>query len=272
MRNRLSQPGADPLNSPVTGDGGSVQSVDRAVRVLELLARRGDLGVTELAAELGVHKSTAFRLVGALETHGLVEQTGPRGKYRLGFGVVRLAGARTAGDNLVRQSHPVCEELAAEVGETVNVAILSGDSAINLTQVLGSAAVITQNWVGRPTPLHATSSGKVLLAHLPQSELRKVLRGRLEAFTPNTITDRRLLRRELEEIRDRGYAHAVEELEIGLNAVAAPILGQSGAVVAAVSVSGPSYRLREADMPSIATRVVGAGQEISHRLGYLGGR
>src|SRR5258708_37658001 len=108
-----------------------VQSVDRAVTILELLARQGDTGVTEIAAELGVHKSTAFRLFAALEVRGLVEQPGERGKYRLGMGLVRLAGAVTTRMDLSQQSRPVAEALAVEVAETINVAILEIDAAVN---------------------------------------------------------------------------------------------------------------------------------------------
>ncbi|MGH3321034.1 MAG: IclR family transcriptional regulator [Streptosporangiaceae bacterium] len=272
MRNdeQAESPDSSLFQPGTSGNGSSVQSVDRAVTILELLARHGELGVTDLSTELGVHKSTAFRLVGALEVRGLVEQAGPRGKYRLGFGIIRLAGARAASDDLVRQSHPVCEELAAEVGETVNVAIAGPGAGINLTQVRGSAAVVTQNWVGRRTPLHATSSGKVLLAYMSQPTLSKVLRGRRERFTPGTITNTRVLRTELRRLRERGYAEAVEEFEVGLNAVAAPIWDLSNQVVASVSVSGPSYRLTEDDIARTGKLVARAGMEISRRLGYLG--
>src|SRR5690242_21706586 len=101
-----------------------VQSVDRAVSVLEFLAQRGEAGVSEVAAEIDVHKSTAFRLLGALEARGLVEQAGERGKYRLGFGIVRLAGAVTGRIDITQQGRPVCERLAEEIGETVNIAVM----------------------------------------------------------------------------------------------------------------------------------------------------
>src|SRR5919199_1200048 len=146
----------------------TVQSVDRALSVLEILAAHGEVGVTEIAAELGVHKSTAFRLVAVLETRGFVEQLADRGKYRLGFGIVRLAGATAAQLDIAQESRRTCEELAADLGETVNVAILDDDRAVNISQVRGPAALSTHNWVGQATPLHATSSGKVLLAHAPQ--------------------------------------------------------------------------------------------------------
>lgn len=246
-----------------------VQSVDRALAILDLLARRGEAGVTEIAAELDVHKSTAFRLVGALENRQLVEQVSDRGKYRLGFGIVRLAGATTATLDLPREGQAVCERLAGELDETVNLAVLDTGAATNITQSYGSAAVTTRNWIGQRTPLHATSSGKVLLAWTDEAILEAAL-DTLERFTPNTITSRSKLLAELELTRKRGWASTNEELEIGLNAVAAPIRGGGGTVVAAVSVSGPAYRLTVDSFPSVTEKLRAGADEISSRIGYFG--
>jgi len=245
-----------------------VQSVDRAVTILELLAQLGEAGVTEIAARLGVHKSTAFRLVTALEGRGLVEQVGDRGKYRLGMGVVRLAGAVADQLEVTRRSRPACEELAALVGETVNVAVADGDAAINVDQVRGASSVITHNWVGERTPLHATSSGKVLLAFCPPVR-RSGLPARLPRLTERTLVRRRDLDAELDRVAAAGYATTSEELELGLNAVAAPVRGPDGVVVAALSVSGPAYRLSEARMAEVAPAVVAAADAASSALGWL---
>jgi DNA-binding IclR family transcriptional regulator len=252
------------------GQTALVQSVDRAVTVLEILARRGEAGVTEIAGELGVHKSTAFRLVVVLENRGLVEQTADRGKYRLGFGIVRLAGATAIQLDLSRESRAVCERLAADLGETVNLAVLDDGYAINISQVRGTAAVSSHNWVGQRTPLHATSSGKALLAYQPPRLRDELIARGLARYTPQTITDPDQLRAALDEVTARGWAATHEELEVGLNAVAAPVRGQDGSVIAAVSASGPSYRLAAESFPEIAAAVVAAAAEISARIGYLG--
>jgi DNA-binding IclR family transcriptional regulator len=251
------------------GPVSQVQSVDRAMAILDMLARLGEAGVTEIAHELDVHKSTAFRLVEALEAWQLVEQVSERGKYRLGFGIVRLAGATTARLDLSRESQEVCERLAAELDETVNVAIVDQGQATNVLQVYGSAAVTARNWIGQRTPMHATSSGKVLLAWSAEDEL---VLDELTPFTPNTRTDPATLRAELAEVRDRGWAGTVEELEVGLNAVAAPIRAADGQVVAALSVSGPAYRVEPRSYATIAEKIVGGAEEISFRIGYLGPR
>ncbi|GHF19320.1 IclR family transcriptional regulator [Amycolatopsis deserti] len=253
------------------GSASQVQSVDRAIAILDILARRGEAGVTEIAQELDVHKSTAFRLVGALEAWQLVEQVSERGKYRLGFGIVRLAGATTARLDLSRESRAVCERLAAELDETVNVAVVDQGQATNIMQVYGSAAVTARNWIGQRTPLHATSSGKVLLAWAADDERESAL-AELPAFTPNTRTDRAKLAEELAQVRERGWACTVEELEVGLNAVAAPIRAANGDVIAALSVSGPAYRMEPSSYVDIAEKIVAGAEEISFRVGYLGPR
>ncbi|SDN13799.1 transcriptional regulator, IclR family [Geodermatophilus siccatus] len=252
------------------GPAALVQSVDRALSVLEILAVRGEAGVTEIAAELGVHKSTAFRLVAVLENRGFVEQLADRGKYRLGVGIVRLAGATAAQLDLSREGRQVCEELAVAVGETVNIAILDGDRAVNITQVRGPATISTHNWVGRGTPLHATSSGKVLLAHAPEAVRKAVLSGVLQRYTDATVTDPDVLQRQLEEVAARGWGVTVEELEVGLNAVAAPVRDAVGQVAAAVSVSGPSFRMTPASLGDrVAPLVVEAANTLSRRLGFF---
>ncbi|WP_220504662.1 IclR family transcriptional regulator [Microbispora sp. H13382] len=255
-------------NDASAANGGGVQSVDRAISIMEILAGRGEAGVTEIAAEIEVHKSTAFRLLGALEARGLVEQTEDRGKYRLGFGLVRLAGSVSMRMDVTQQSRPVCQRLAEEIGETVNIAVLRSHYAVNLDQVRGPSAVTAHNWVGQLTPLHATSSGKVLLACVERQRRADLLRAAgLRRHTPNTVTSVEDLERELAEVREHGYALSLEELEVGLNALAAPVRSFHGEVVAAISASGPTYRFSEKRMRELAPVLVKGAEEISHRLG-----
>lgn len=296
----------------------AVQSVDRAVTVLEILARHGDRGVTDVAGELGVHKSTAFRLIAALETRGLVEQTTQRGKYRLGVGIIRLAGATSARLDVVHEARPVCRRLAAQTGESVNVSVLSDRCAMSLDQVAGASAVQPDIWVGQRLPLHASSTGKVLLSGLEDTDLDAALRwgtdstawdgdglvdavgpdgagpdgagrshgqdgtpapdaqpGRdgsaLTAYTSATITSPHRLRVEVLAVRDRGYATAVDELQLGLSAVAGPIRNAHGDVVASLSVSGPTFRLTGSRLRDAVSAVRSASTEVSQRLGWTGG-
>src|SRR6266498_3380579 len=233
---------------------GGVQSVTRAVRALELIAEEGELGVTDLGRGLGVHKATASRLAATLAAGGLIERDPVTDRYRLGLGLIRLVGAAMASIDLVRTAHPVLEELADRTHETVNIGVLSGGGVVYVDQVSSAHLVATTNWVGRRTPLHGSSSGKVFLAHMPEPERQ------------------RILGRPLEEVRVCGYATIQDELEEGLNAVAAPVWRSGGDLVAALSVSGPSFRVRSIDLPRLGRLTVDAADAVSWRLGHAGRR
>jgi len=251
-------------NTEVSG----VQSVARAIAILEELAGE-ELGVTELGRRLGVHKATASRLVSTLKERGLVERDPSTDKFRLGVGLIRLAGAAMAGLDLVHLARPVLEDLAETTRETVNLALLDGDSVMHVDQIAGTRSVVSVSWVGRRTPVHCTSNGKVLLAFLDEAERERLLALPMERRTSSTVVDRAELRAQLAEVVRRGYAFTVEELEEGLNAVAAPIRGADGGVVAAVSAAGPAFRLRRSDIPRVGRIVMDAAGAISRRMGYV---
>ena len=258
------------MSIDANGGPGGLQSVDRALQVLELLAAWGSGGVSELAEQIGVHKSTAFRLLGALEARDLVEQTTERGKYRLGFGLVRLARRVNVQLEITEQARTLTEKLAHKVGESINVAVLRESYAVNVVQSRGQASIASHNWIGQLTALHATSSGKVLLAHLDPAERAALIGQGLERFTANTHTDPALLDNELALVVERGHATTYGELEVGLNAVAVPIRGEDGDVIAALSASGPAYRLTPERIAEILGQVEAAGTELSRRLGHWG--
>jgi DNA-binding IclR family transcriptional regulator len=258
---------AVPDAPPPAGSDAPVQSVDRAITILELLAHDGESSVTEIAGGLGVHKSTAFRLLATLEAHRLVEQINDRGRYRLGVGNLRLAGATTARLDVVTEARPVSRQLATDTGETVNITVRSDTSALYLDQAAGSSALQSHNWVGQRIPLHATSNGKVLISELSDEALAQALPD-LPRFTDLTITSRRKLTEELAEVRRLGYALAVDELELGLTAAAGPIRSAHGDIIASMSISGPTFRLDETRLAEAVPMVVAAALEVSHRLGW----
>jgi IclR family transcriptional regulator, acetate operon repressor len=250
-------------------DGGGLRSVTRAVRALEAIAESGDMGVSELGRKLDVHKATASRLLATLAERGLVERDPFSERYRLGFGLIRLAGAAMTSLDLVRSGRPILEELAERTRETVNIGVVSSDGVVYVDQVAGSRAIVSVNWVGQRTPLHCTSNGKVLLAFMDEPERERILARPLEKKTPRTIVDPEQLRHELEGIRRRGFAQTVEELEEGLNAVAAPVRQADGRVTAALSVSGPAFRMRGVDLPRVALLTSDAANAVSRRLGHV---
>ncbi|MGH3360189.1 MAG: IclR family transcriptional regulator, partial [Nocardioidaceae bacterium] len=198
----------------------------------------------------------------------LVEQDNDRGKYRLGLGILRLAGATTARLDVVQEARPQARTLAQRTGETVNIAVLNDGAALYLDQIAGSSSVQSHNWVGQRIPLHATSNGKVLLGGLSDAQIRREAGPRLAAYTPTTVTDFKTLLAQVETIRTDGYAVVADELEIGLTAVAAPLRNAHGDVVASLSVSGPTFRFDDAAVDEAMRHVVAAAADISSRLGW----
>jgi DNA-binding IclR family transcriptional regulator len=181
-----------------------------------------------------------------------------------------LAGAVPVPRDVTAVSRRVCEELAEEFGETVNLAVADGGAVVNIDQVRGGTGIISHNWIGERTPLHATSSGKVLMA-FDEVLFVAATRRPLTRHTPATLVHRRELADELAEVRRLGIAFTHEELEVGLSAAAAPVRRQDGAVVAAVSVSGPTFRLDQQRLADLGKAVAQAAEEISRRLGWSPG-
>jgi DNA-binding IclR family transcriptional regulator len=242
----------------------SVQTVDRALQLLQAFETpEHELGVTELAASLGVHKSTASRLAATLAARGFLERPPGSESFRLGPELGRLGRLALGGRDLVELARPAMERLAAETGETVNLAVLEGGEAVNVAQVDGRHIVGVGSWTGRRTGLHCTANGKALLAFSGPCTLPR----RLESFTPRTITRLGDLERELAAVRNRGFATNVGELEEGLHAVAAPVLDSSGRCHGALSVSGPSYRVPEERLGELGERCRLAAAEIGQLLG-----
>ncbi len=245
-----------------------IQSVRRAASLLRAFGSgASELGVSELGRRLNLHKSTVSRLLSTLESEGLLERAPGTEKYRLGPEISRLAGRVEHFGDVREVARPFLVELAEVTLETANLAVLDGDEVNNVDQVSGSHWVRVGNWVGRRTPLHCVANGKALLAFLPKPELERLTAGPLAAFTPLTVVQPSALRASLAQVRRQGYATALGEIEEGLNAIAAPISDASGAVVAAVSVSGPAYRVTPERVPALGQITREIAQRISQRLG-----
>jgi len=248
-----------------------IGSVKRAVDLLYCFTKNNsELSVSELSLLLGVHKSTISRLLSTLALERLVNINPDNGKYRLGMGLIELSGYVVLHSNLQEISRPYLRQLSEKTKETVNLAVLEQDAAINIEQVVPyDRRLISFGWVGRRTPLHASSTGKVLIAFLPEERYNQVLKFPLKKYTQKTITEPKKLLRELRNIQNNGYAYGLEELEIGLNAVAAPIFNHNQEVIAAVSVTGPPSRLtRKKIAIEITDLVRNYALIISYALGY----
>ncbi len=251
-------------------EAGVIRSVDRAVAILDLLAQDGWRAGAEVARELGVHRSTALRLLGTLERHALVERDPRTAKYRLGRRLPQLARVVSGELDLRHVARPVCEALAASSGETVTLDVLDGDEIVPIEQSTGSTAFVSVNWLGRRTPVHCTASGKVILAFAADPVRQRVLARPLPPLTPRSITDGAELERQLASARESGFARTFEELEVGLDAIAAPVFSTDGEVVAAIDVSGPAHRLQAGGGPDLVSLTRDAAADLSRRLGYRG--
>src|SRR5438067_12367479 len=250
----------------------AVRSVERAISILDLLAVGGWRTGADIARELRVHRSTALRLLGTLERHSLVERDQRTARYRLGRRLPQLASVVTGEFDLRYVARPVCEQLAGAAGETVTLDVLVGDVIVPIEQATGSTSMVSVNWLDRRTPVHCTASGKAILAFGPSAVRERMLARPLEQVTQRTITDRAELEAQLEAVRESGIARTHEELELGLDALAAPVFGADGEVVAALDVSGPSHRLRIGGRPELDRLTIDGAADLSRRLGYRGKR
>ncbi len=218
--------------------GATYQSAERALALLTTFDEsRTEIGVTEMAESLGVHKSTASRLAAALERAGFLSRAGKR--YRLGIELIRLGTLALRSFDVVATMQPAMEKLSRQTGETVNLAVPDGVDILNVAE-LPSTYILSCSggWTGRRTKPHAVANGKVLLAYGAIAVPRQ-----LEKYTEHTITTPGALQDELAAVRRDGYATATAELEDGLVAVAAPVFDGTGSCVAALSISGPAYRM-----------------------------
>jgi DNA-binding IclR family transcriptional regulator len=224
----------------------------------------------QAAETLGLHKSTTSRLLATLARERFLESDPQTGKYRLGLEAAILAASAEPNGNLRTLARPATEALSRITRETINLEMLQGDEQITLDLVPTPHEVRLVGWVGRRSPLHCTSTGKAMLAFMSPGERGQHLPGRLRRYTARTITRRDRLFKELDQSCRRGYAIAQEEFAEGLTGLAAPILDQSGKVLAALSVSGPSFRLTGKWLLNFAPRVVTAAASMSRLLGFSG--
>src|SRR5437016_4218962 len=167
-----------------------VRAVERAIAILDVLAQGGSRTGAEIARELRVHRSTALRLLGTLERHALVERDQRTARYRLGRRLPQLASVVTGEFDLRFVARPVCERLAAAVGETATLDMLVGDVIVPVEQATASTSVVSVNWLGRHTPVHCTASGKVIAAFGPAPQRDQLLGMPLDQVTQHNITPR----------------------------------------------------------------------------------
>ncbi|MDA8337379.1 MAG: IclR family transcriptional regulator [Peptococcaceae bacterium] len=246
----------------------AIQSIERALVILETLSRFPQgIGVTELGQLVGLHKSTAHRLLSTLRAYGYVEQYKDSERYRLGNKILSLGLEVLANLDFRKEALPFMRELVEISRETVQLAVLDSHQVL-VVERDQSPETITVN-LGLRADAHCTAEGKVLLAYLPVKEVTRILdEGRMRQYTVNTVTDVNNMLAQLEKIRNQGYAINAEELAEGLRAVAAPVFDHTGRVIAALSISGPTSRLTLERLGRLVTVLKEACSSVSTRLGY----
>ena len=248
-----------------------IQSVDRALQILEVFNNDDkELGVTEIARILDLNKSTAFGLISTLENRGYVEQNLENGKYHWGFKLMELGFASYERIDMVQIARPLLRELSSEFKETVHLVVQDGDEVVYIDKITGnndSVGIIT--YIGKRNPLYCTGVGKCILAFADEREVDKILSRPLKQYTENTVTDVSIIKNELIEIKKQGYSVDIEEIELGLCCIAAPINDRTGKVVAAISLSCPSFRMNKERLNSMCGPIKNIAYRISKRLGYM---
>lgn len=245
-----------------------VKSVDKAIEILDILSSsNGPLGITEISESISLPKSTVSRLLSTLLYRGLVKQEKTTKKYGLGIKLFELGREFLNKLDLRDVVKPFLEELVKEINETGHFVIEDQGEVVYIDKVETTHSLRQYSQIGRRAPLHCTAVGKVILAHKSKEEINLIIKTKgLKRFTDNTITSFERLETELKEVLIKGYAVDNEEIQEHLRCVAAPIFNYNGEVIGAISISGPTIRVK--DVENISEKVKKTAQKISELLGY----
>lgn len=247
-----------------------INVIDRAAQILDCFGfEHQELSVSEISVMTGLHRSTAHRILMALEYNELIRQNPDTSKFHLGIKLFKLGHQAVSQLNLREICQPFLTRLMKETKETVHLAVLDDNQVLYLDKVEGPHALRMPSRVGRRIPTYCTSLGKAMLSCLDDEEVRNIFRRQeLRPFTANTVKKIDALLADLRMIRKRGYSVDNEEIEIGLRCVGAPVKDYSGAMVGAISVAAPAARLTEKETSVVGRLVLNVAEEISQQLGY----
>jgi len=247
-----------------------IHVIDRAAQILDCFGfDHQELSVSEIGAKTGLHRSTAHRILMALEYNDLIKQNPSTGKYHLGIKLFKLGHQAVSQLNLREICRPFLSRLMNDTKETIHLAVLDDDQVLYLDKVEGPHALRMPSRVGRYIPTYCTSLGKAMLSCLDDQEVKSILRRQtLKPHTENTVKNINQLLADLRSVRKRGYAVDNEEIEIGLRCVGAPLRDYTGGMVGAISVAAPSARLSEKNTPVTGRMIIAIAAEISEQLGF----
>lgn len=249
-----------------------IASLGKGLRILELLAEHGELGVSAVARHLGTNRAGCHRFLLTLRDLGYVEKT-EAGRYRPTFKLLELGMKNLDRFEIRHIAHPMMQELSRAFGETVNLGYWDGHAIVHLDKINSTEILRMDSGLGAVAPAYCTGLGKAILAFLPPEEIETYLHGvTFDALTPHTITSANGIHQELAKIRQTGFAIDNEELSIGLRCVAAPVFDYAGRASYALSVSGPTHRLPDSRIEIIAVRLGEICQRLTEKIGGTGRR
>ena len=247
-----------------------VKSVSRALDIINIISSNKDgIGVTGIAEQIDINKSSVHRLLATLVQYGYVEQDKETSRYRLGYKFLEISSKLLESIDLRKEAKPFLQELEKETNEVIHLVVYDQGEVIYIEKLEGTETLRMHSKVGRRAPMHCTAVGKAILAHLPPNVVHETIERRgLPAHTENTMTKKDELLKELIQVKQKGFALDLEENEYGIRCIAVPIFDHLGKVVAAVSISGPTIRMTEDRIEQLLGRMIQIGRKISERLGF----
>ncbi|WP_102275059.1 IclR family transcriptional regulator [Cytobacillus massiliigabonensis] len=248
-----------------------VKSVSRALDIIKLVSmKKGGLGVTEIANQMDINKSSVYRILSTLVQYGYVEQDKDTERYKLGYQFLEVSSKLLDSLDLRTEAKPFLLELEKETNEVIHLVVYDQGEVVYIEKLDGNEALRMHSKVGKRAPMHCTSVGKAILAHLPVDIVQEILeRKGLPVHTDKTITDINVFIKELAEVKNKGFALDLQENEYGITCIAVPIFDHLGKVAAAVSISGPTIRMTDERILELQPRMIEIGKNISSRLGFI---
>lgn len=248
-----------------------VKSVARALDILQIVSsHKQGIGVTNIAKQIDINKSSVYRILSTLAQYGYIEQDSETGKYKLGYKILEMSSKLLDSIDLRKEAAPFLMELEKYTNEVIHLVVYDQGEVVYIEKLEGNETLRMHSRVGKRAPMHCTSVGKAILAQLPEHVVEEIIeRKGLPAHTKYTITDREKFMEELKIIKERGYALDLQENEYGITCIAVPIFDHLGKVVAAVSISGPTMRMTSERLEHLKDKMIEMGKKISARLGHV---
>ncbi|MEH7254458.1 IclR family transcriptional regulator [Neobacillus niacini] len=248
-----------------------VKSVSRALDIIALVGmKKGGLGVTEIANQIDINKSSVFRTLSTLVQYGYIEQENETQKYKLGYKFLDMSTKLLESIDLRKEAKPFLQELENRTNEVIHLVVYDQGEVVYIEKLEGNETLRTHSKVGKRAHMHCTSVGKAILAHLPDNDVLTIIdRKGMPFHTEHTITEKEVLFDELKQVRQKGYSLDQEENEYGITCIAAPVFDHLGNIVAAVSISGPTTRMNDDRLNALGPIMIQTSQQLSARLGYV---